>query len=410
MANFTYTAIDNNGAQIKGTIDCSDEKGAISQLASQSIFVTDINKSSSSKAALSASDTASSLTGSTGISNKDVLAMTTQLGTGLKSGLPLLNCLEIIRDGQHKKSMHSMLNNLCDSVRSGKSLSQAMESQGKIFSPLYVSMVRVGETGGILDQTVEQLANLLAREEKVKSSMKTAATYPALVLAIGLISAFVIIRFILPKMLDSITGGEAMLPWPTRAMLSLSDFFSSYGWFIFVIIIATILLFIKWKSTHSGRRIWDGIKLNIPVLGPVLVSIAVGRFTRTLGSLSRCGITILDALKVVRDTLGNEVLAMEIDKVTESVCAGQPLAQPLEESDKFPPLLVQIVSIGEQTGKLDELLLNAAETFDVEADTAINRFMAIFPAALILLLALVIAFVIAAALLPIIAMDLSGAI
>jgi type II secretory pathway component PulF len=168
------------------------------------------------------------------------------------------------------------------------------------------------------------------------------------------------------------------------------------------------LYYLRAWAKSRGRIKWDAFKLKIPVLGSVLRTIAVGRFARTLGALTKGGVTILESLGVVRDTLGNELLAREIDEVTEQVKSGTSMAGPLSSSGHFPPLLVQIVSVGEQTGKLDELLLNAADTFDEEADAAINRFVAIFPAVLILLLALVIGFIIAATLLPIVMMQLGG--
>jgi len=184
-------------------------------------------------------------------------------------------------------------------------------------------------------------------------------------------------------------------------------FTTVFGWAVIVLIIAGLYYLRRWTRT-SGRIKWDTFKLRIPVLGSVLRTIAVGRFARTLGALTQGGVTILEALGVVRDTLGNELLGREIDTVAEEVKRGESLAGPLEESGYFPPLLVQITSVGEQTGKLDELLLNAAETFDTDADAAINRFMAIFPAVLILLLALVIGFIIAATLLPIVTMGLGA--
>jgi len=192
-------------------------------------------------------------------------------------------------------------------------------------------------------------------------------------------------------------------------LLSLSDLIKSlfttvYGWVIIAVIVVGLHLLRRWVKTE-GKIKWDAFKLKIPVLGSVLRTIAVGRFARTLGALTKGGVTILEALNVVRDTLGNELLGREIDTVAEEVKRGESLAGPLGKSGYFPPLLVQIVSIGEQTGKLDELLLNAADTFDDEADAAINRFMAIFPAILILLLALVVGFIIAATLLPIVAMQ-----
>ncbi|MHC4529553.1 MAG: type II secretion system F family protein, partial [Planctomycetota bacterium] len=189
---------------------------------------------------------------------------------------------------------------------------------------------------------------------------------------------------------------------------SLTSLFTTlFGWILIAAILVGLYYLRAWAKSR-GRIKWDAFKLKIPVLGSVLRTIAVGRFARTLGALTKGGVTILESLGVVRDTLGNELLAREIDEVTEQVKSGTSMAGPLSSSGHFPPLLVQIVSVGEQTGKLDELLLNAADTFDEEADAAINRFVAIFPAVLILLLALVIGFIIAATLLPIVMMQLGG--
>jgi len=217
----------------------------------------------------------------------------------------------------------------------------------------------------------------------------------------------VIITSVLPRILTTISGGMAVLPWPTKMLMALSEFFKVYGWFCVPALAAGWFVFTRWIR-NSGRDKWDAFKLKIPILGSVLRTIAVGRFARTLGALTRGGVTILEALGIVRDTLGNEVLGREIDAVAEKVKAGSSLAEPLGASGYFPPLLVQITSIGEQTGKLDELLLGAADTFDQQADAAITRFVAIFPALLILLLALVIGFIIIAILMPIVMMELGG--
>jgi type II secretory pathway component PulF len=349
------------------------------------------------------------------ITGKDILAVTTQLSTALQAGLPLLNALEIIGDQQHKSAVKEMLDEIAKSVSSGQSLSEAMARHGRFFSRLYISMIRVGETGGILEQTTARLAEILGRDEKIKTSMKNASAYPVFVLSLGLISAIVVITWVLPTVLETISGGVEVLPLPTRVLMWSSRFVISifttlYGW-LFIALIAVMAYYLSRWVRSEGRVKWDAFKLRIPVLGPVLKTIAVGRFARTLGALTAGGVTILEALGVVRDTLGNELLAREIDSVAEKVKTGTSLAGPLESSGYFPPLLVQIVSVGEQTGSLDDLLLNAADTFDTEADSAIAKFIAIFPAVLILLLALVIGFIIAATLLPIVMMELgAGAI
>lgn len=418
MGQFSYKAVDRGGAHVAGSVEAADRRSAVAALTDRGHFVTELIEQSRRAQKGDGRPTSGiqmpsfpSLGGDR-IAGKDILAMTTQLSTAVRAGLPLLNCLELLRKQQRKTAMKRLFDRLVKSVNSGQSLSEAMAEHPRIFSPLYLSMIRVGETGGILEQTSTQLAGILAREEKVKTDMKNASAYPLFVLTLGLVSAVVIVVFILPKILENVSAGAGALPLPTRVLLGFGGvarflFTSVGGWAVIVGIIAALYAFRRWTRT-VGRLEWDAFKLRIPVLGSVLRTIAVGRFARTLGALTAGGVTILEALAVVRDTLGNEVLARQIDEVAEKVKRGESLAEPLEESGYFPPLLVQIVAIGEQTGKLDELLLNAAETFDTDADAALSRFMSVFPAALILILALVIGFIIAAALLPIVMMSLGG--
>ncbi len=398
-----------------GIVEAADRRSAVAALTGRGHLVTELVEKGQHHGPESAASatTMPSLAGiRRHVSSRDILAVTTQLSTAVRAGLPLLNCLELIRKQQRKPAMRQLFDDLVNSVNAGKALSEAMADHPEVFSPLYVSMIRVGETGGILEQTSSQLAMILSREEKVKTNMKNAAAYPIFVLIIGLISATIIVGVILPKILDTIDVTTVALPLPTRILQGVSSFIralftSVVGWGVLVVAVISLIGFRRWTRT-TGRYAWDHFKLSIPVLGSVLRTTAVGRFARTLGALTKGGVTILEALGVVRDTLGNEVLARQVDHVAEEVKRGESLAAPLEASGDFPPLLVQIVAVGEQTGKLDELLLNAAETFDTDADAAINRFMSIFPAVLILLLALVVGFIIAAALLPIVGMSLSA--
>lgn len=414
MGLFSYRAVDKVGMQVTGTIDAADRRSAVSGLANNGQFVIELSEETQRPSVSTGERAVLELSrfvrfGSRRITKGDILAITSQLSTALRAGLPLLNGLEIIRDQQHKAATRELLDKLAKSVSSGQSLSEAMGEHERIFSPLYLSMIRVGETGGILEQTSTQLTGLLERDEKIKTSMRNASAYPIFVLSLGLVSVVVIITWILPNILATIAGGIAVLPWPTKVLMALSWFIKNYGWLLAGVIAAGGYGFKRWVSS-AGRTKWDAFKLKIPILGSVLRTIAVGRFARTLGSLTKGGVTILESLAVVRDTLGNEVLGREIDDVAEKVKSGAPLGSGLAESGYFPPLLVQIVSIGEQTGKLDELLLNAAETFDGEADSAIARFIAIFPAVLILLLGVVIGFIIVAVLLPIVMMGLGSGV
>ncbi|MBN1846468.1 MAG: type II secretion system F family protein [Sedimentisphaerales bacterium] len=420
MILFTYQAATLTGTQVHGTIEAMDRRTAVAALAERGEFVTRLEAGSAKQAAHTEDHGARSARAADApgaprwglfqrrrISGKDILSFISQLSIALRSGLPLLDCLHVIHQQTAKPAMRKLLTDLSQWVSGGDSLSDAMAKRPDVFRPLHCALIRVGETGGLLEETSAQLVGLLSREEKIKSHMKNASAYPLFVLAIGFVSVMVIVTWLLPKITGTIFAEGIQMPWPTRLLLGVSDFCRSYyGWVLLGALLAGGLLARRQLRTGRGRLWADGWKLKIPVLGPVLQSIAVGRFARTFGSLTKGGIVILEALKVVRDTLGNEVLSRDIDQVIERVRTGDSIAKPLAESGRFPPLLVQIVSVGEQTGKLDELLLNAAETFDAQADAAITRFMAIMPAVLVLLLAMIVAFIIVATLLPIVSMQL----
>lgn len=417
MAQFAYRAVDQSGAAVNGTIEAMDRKAAVRSLAEMGRFVTAVAESESGLSLESKSLTVSE-DGNVAhprrgrIRGHDIVAMTNQFGTALRAGLPLMGCLELIRDQQKRPAMRALLDHLVDNVSSGQALSEAMAQHPDVFSPLYLSMIRVGETGGILEQTTQQLSLILRREERIKTSLKNAAAYPIFVVCLAIVSVAIIVTWILPSVMATMDVEVSALPGPTRILMGASNliklaFSTVQGWVVMVAAVVGLGYAWRWRR-GEGRLIWDRFRLRIPVFGAVIRTIAVGRFTRTLGALTEGGVTILEALKVVRDTLGNAVLAEEIDIVAEEVRKGSSLAEPLDRSGIFPLLLVQIVAVGEQTGKLDELLLNAAETFDEEADAAITRFMSIFPVMLILIVAVIIGFIIIATLLPMVTMQLGG--
>ena len=434
---FSYEALSAAGESVRGVVEAVDRRSAVTVLSERGQYVvtlqagagTENSKSKIQNENLRARP--SVLTGGSGsggvkvqagrlrgeqkvrqgwwgrVTKKDVIALTGQLSTALRSGLPLMDCLKIIRQQSKKQGMINLLEDLEHQVSTGVSLSEAMGRHKRVFGPLYCAMVRVGETGGILDHTTSQLTRLLGRDEQIRTQMRNAAAYPLFVLGLGLASVVVITTGLLPRVVGTIYEGTAQLPWPTQMLMGISGFVGSpWGALTGVVAAAVVWGLWRWHNSSSGKVRWDSFKLRIPVLGAVLRSIAVGRFARTFGALTQGGVGVLESLGVVRDTLGNEVLGREIDEVIEEVRGGAPLAEPLAWSGRFPPLLVQIVAVGEQTGKLDELLLSAADTFDAEADAAIARFMAIMPAVLVLLLAVVIGFIVVATLLPIVGMEL----
>ena len=406
MAVFEYTGVDTSGQRINGVIEAADRKAAIAELSLHGQFASNLTE----KAAAAATQTAERFSfqfPSKRVNDKKVLEITSQLATAMKAGLPILNALDILKSQQKNDRLRELLEELSGAVSSGQSLSEAMSRHPEIFSVLYVSMVRVGETGGILDKTMAQLVQLMSRENKIRSNLRSAMAYPLFVLSVGFLSMIVILVGVLPKIIKTIGMEAGMLPLPTRMMMGLSHFLLSFGWLVAIALVLGFYALAKWKRSPEGIFAWDRFKLKLPLFGNVVRTLSVGRFARTLGALTASGVTIMEALQVVRDTLGNEVLAKQIDEVAVKVKTGSNLADPLDASGMFPALLVQIVSMGEQTGTLDELLLSAADTFDEQADTTVSRFMALFPAVLILLLAAVIFFIIMATLLPIMTMDMS---
>lgn len=387
---------------IQGQIDAESAEAARSLLADQGRFVDEITPT-----ALIDQKTVSSHKKDTyerlKLTDRERCEFLGQLAIALGAQLPIIIALETVGKQNPKLRIKQLTRELQGIIKSGQSLSDGLTRYRRTFSSLHISLVAVGENSGHLDKAVGQLADLAERELEIRNTIMTAALYPMFVLCLGLISVGIVVTWILPQLLGTLGGEVEMMPWPTRVLLNVSAFIKTpYGIVLMAFLVTLVLFFKHWKTTRIGKNIWDGFKLTAPVLGNVQRKWTVSRFARTLGTLTHGGISIVESLEIVRNCMGNEILAREVDKVTRQVRFGSSLAEPLRLSGKFPPLLVQIVAVGEQTGKLADLLLNAAEAFDKETNLAVQRFMAIFPAILIAILATIIGFIVTATLLPII--------
>lgn len=402
MANFTYNAVDERGSAVSGVIEAPSRGEAIAQLAARRVFVTEMR--TQAQTAAPAGGATISFLRRRRVPRRAQAAMLRQVATALQAGLPLLPALHVVHEQADSEALKALLHDLSQRVQAGESLSDAMAAHERDFSPLDVSMVRVGETAGVLDQVMGHLADFAEHDLDVREKVRSAATYPIFVLGLAAVSVVVIITVILPRVMGTVMEGlgTASLPMPTRVLLWLSEFLQSYGWLVVAVLIAAGWGFNAWRKRPAGRLALDKFKLRVPVLGTALRRIAVARFARTLGTLSQSGIQILEALHVLRGTLGNEALARKIDKVAAEIKQGQSIAEPLRETGEFPPLLIQVIAMGEKTGKLDELLLQTANTYEKETASAIQRVMTILPAMFIVVLALVVVFILAAVLLPII--------
>jgi type II secretory pathway component PulF len=403
MARFQYKGINRSGQAVQGKIDAESAATASNMLAERGLFVDEIaSMEAEGEGAVKPYRKRSSRLR---LSVKDRVGFLRQLAIALGAKLSLLTALGVVGQQNPRPAVKQLVSELTEIIKSGKSLSFGLSQYPASFDRLHWSMVAVGETTGTLGESMGQLAQLDEAEYEAKSEITTAALYPAFVLALGVVSSAIVVTWVLPQILSTLVAEAETLPWPTRVIMAISEWLSVNGLWFFIILVLGGWLFKKWKQTPIGRYFWDGITLKFWIYGSVKRRWAVSRFARTLGTLSRGGINIIDSLQIVRNTLGNEVLAREVDQMVRKVQTGTALAESLRQSGKFPPLLVQIVSVGEETGQLDQQLLSAADAFERETKVAIRRFMAIFPAVLILLLALVIGFIVAATLLPIVQIE-----
>ena len=404
MPTYSYTALDPAGQTVTGELDANGRAQAIAELAERSVFVTDIDERQAG-----AGQTARSglRLGGRRVRPRARAMMLRQLATALQAGLPMLAALQVVVEQAENEALRSLVSDLAESVRSGEPLSRGMADHPREVSNLEVSMVRVGETAGVLDQVMMHLSDFAERDVETREKIRSAATYPIFVLALAAISIVVVVTVILPPVIGAVTEGvgAVSLPAPTRILLGFSHLLRSYGWLLALVLVGGIWAFRLWVSRPAGRLAFDSFKLRIPVLGSAIRRIAVARFARTLGTLSKSGIQILEALHVLRDTLGNEALARKVDEVAGHITQGQSIAEPLRRTGEFPPLLIQVIAMGEKTGRLDELLLQTADAYEKDTAAAIQRLMTLLPALLIVAMALVVAFILAAVLLPIVGMQ-----
>ncbi|MBN2063184.1 MAG: type II secretion system F family protein [Sedimentisphaerales bacterium] len=412
MPKFKYTAINRAGQHIDGQIDSSDMQTARLALSEQGKFVSDIILIQDAPS-LAGNGQAEEQSGPSSLnelrlSRRDKYDFIDQFATALRAKVPVMEALEVVSQQNPNKRVVALVNALVRQIRAGVSLSAALSAMNHVFNRLDISLIKVGESSGNLDECMTRLSELNQRELEIRNSVITSSLYPLFVLFIGLLSSVVIITWIMPRIVFSLAVDIEWLPWPTRIMMNLGVFLNSpAGWVTISILAVAVLLFLRWGRTAPGRLLFDRVKLALPVVGELNRKWAVARFARMLGVLSINGVDLLTSLQVVRNCLDNEVLARSVDSLASQVRAGSTLSAPLRKSALFPALLVQVVAVGESTGKLPAMLINAADSFDKQTDQSVKRFMAIFPAILIFILAIIIGFLLMATLLPIVQVETS---
>jgi len=319
-----------------------------------------------------------------------------ELATALQAGLPLVPSLRTLARTGRSPAQRAMLAALIHDVEHGQSLADAMAAWGRPFGDLTINLTRAGDVSGRLPEVLAQTADLLDRDVKLRGSIKSATIYPAILATLVTGAIIVVVTVIVPNLLKDFAGGAAALPWQTRVVQGVAAFFGDYWWIIVPAVVLGIWGINRFYATPRGRLWCDERLLRVPLLGRLLRDVAVARFTRTLGTLTTAGLPVLTALRVTKGTLGNSAMERTIDGVIEEVAAGRTISELLDRSGQFPPMLVQIVNLGERSGRLDQLLTQAAGAFEDRTETSVKLLTTALPPLLVVLLAGVVGFVVLA--------------
>ena len=335
-----------------------------------------------------------------GINEKTLAIFTRQFSVMIDAGLPLVQCLQILGEQQDNKAFQRIVLQVREDVESGSSLANAMKKHPQAFSELYVNMVAAGEAGGILDTILQRLATYIEKAARLKAQVKAAMIYPISVISIAMLVVYIILWKVIPVFGALFTSLGAELPLPTRVVVALSKFISRFWWLIVGLVVAGVIAIRRYYATEQGRLVIDSLLLKAPILGLVLRKIAVARFCRTLGTLLSAGVPVLESLDITARTSGNAVIERSILEVRKAVEEGKNLADPLKTTNQFPPMVVQMISVGEATGAMDTMLGKIAEFYEDEVDTAVAGMMKLIEPILIFFLGVVIGGIVIAMYLP----------
>ena len=409
MNAFRYEAIESSGASVAGVIEADDRKAALKVLADRGLFPSALEAAAAgalSPAALPVPQPPAG-TGSIsrGIRRKDITAFTRELSALLQAAIPIPQALDGLGSEEEHPALRAVIQRVSESVRKGTPLSSALDEHPKLFSKLYVSMVRVGEEAGVLPKVMADLADLLEHEDEVRGEVMAAVAYPIFVLGFGVFTVSILLTVVLPRLFSMLQEMLTVLPLPTLILLKVSGFLHKYWLLVLTAVVGGGATARWYLRTDRGAEVLDRAKLNIPVLGSVFRAAALGRFARTLGTLAKSGVSLLPALKIVENTIGNRMLARQIALVAEDTRGGHSLATPLRELGIFPRTVVQMIDVGEETGKLDEMLLKVAEIEERHMRARTKTLISLLAPALILIVGAVVGFMVIAILLPIFRMS-----
>ena len=399
MPIFAYKAADQRGQTIDGVMEAADARSVVERLQHDAYFPIQVRPQ----------EERAGLAGFTWptlrqrrVGGRELVAFTQQLATLLEAGLPLDRALAIQEELTPNPRLRAITAHVLRSVRAGSSLGEALaEHHPRPFSRLYINMVRAGEKGGVLESTLRRLAEFLEEAQEFRDTLVSALIYPSLLACVGGAAVIFLMTFVIPRFADIFRDLGSTIPWPTQVLLSLSAWLRQYWWALAGAGLAIALALRIWMATAAGRLQADGFLIRLPVLGLVIVQTEVARFARITGTLLRSGVPMLSALGVVKDMMGNQVIARAVESLAEGARRGAGLAKPMEDTRAFPPLAIHMVRVGEETGRIEEMLLKVGATFESDTRKLVKRLVALVEPCIILAMGLVVGFIVVAMLMAI---------
>lgn len=418
MPTFSYVARTQTGEIHRGETEAEDERVLKQRLQAQGYFPTEVKALKGAKAkaaapagahgAVAAQNEKKPLISFGRVKAKDLAIFCRQFATMMNAGVSLIRCLTVLEQQTQSYKLKEIIRDLQGQVEAGESLSKSMQRHPKVFSTLFLGLVRAGEVGGVLDETLDRLAGFLERDQELRRKIKSAMTYPVMVMIVACGIVLFLVTFILPKFIQLFEDlGVTDFPAPTAFLMSVSHFATEWilkkFYITWPVIFGMIVLFKKWKSTRSGKRVYDWVKLRVPVFGALAHKIAVGRFARTLSTLLGSGVPVLSALETTAGVVDNEIIAEAVMNARTAIREGEEIAKPLQDSGQFPPMVVQMVSIGEETGALDQMLSKVADFYESEVEAMLESLTAALEPLLIVFLGFVVGFIVISMFLPLVA-------
>jgi type IV pilus assembly protein PilC len=414
--------MDSRGKETKGTLEVATQNEAIGRIKEMGFFPTKVTEDKGPAQAGGKGAPKGKAAGGKGkgmninlniripglggrVKAKVLTVFTRQLATLVQAGLPLLRGLRVLQKQERNANLKRIIGELAGSIEGGSTFSEGLAQHPKVFNRLYVNMVKAGELGGVLEVVLKRLSEFMEKAQKIKGKVVAAMFYPCAVLVVATAIMGVLMVFVIPKfkeIFEGTLGGGRKLPAFTEFVLGVSEMIQHHIFETMGIVLAFVIVFNIFIRTKFGRKLFDRLKLNVPVLGPVISKVAISRFTRTLGTLVSSGVPILQALTIVKETSGNVIIGNAVAAVHESVKEGETITAPLEASNIFPPMVISMVDVGEQTGALPEMLMKIADNYDEEVDNAVAAMTSLLEPIMIVFLAVIVGSIVIAMFLPLI--------